>query len=123
MLFVIGSTVTVGVFFQNSFPFLFLVTPVVVFSAFRQGQVGAALSIIYISIIASVGTAYDSGPVHLVQGGLSQKLMVLQVFLAVAFAMGLPIAAILRSRAAARSPADRRTGSPGQVDFPRQHEP
>ena len=99
MLFVISSAITIGVFSQESFPFLFLVTPVVVLGAFRQGQVGAAFAIIFISIIASVGTANGHGPVQLVHGGLSQKLMVLQVFLAIAFAMGLPIAAILRSRA------------------------
>ena len=99
LMFVAGAFMTTVVFAQSSFPILFLLTPVVVFHAFRHGQVGTAVAIVMVTVIASVGTALGYGPINLVRGGLTDKLIVLQMFLATSFGMGLPIAAVLQDRA------------------------
>lgn len=92
--------VTVLVFTQNRFPFLYIVTPMVLLSAFRLGAFGAAVATITVATIASVATAANQGPISLVVGDMSDRLHVLQGFLAVNFAMSLPVAASLASRAA-----------------------
>lgn len=98
LLFAVGTMVTVAVFVQTRYPFLFIVVPVVVLHAFKQGSLGTAISIIKITIIASVATSLNHGPINLVVGGLSDQLMTLQVFLATSFAVGLPVAALLKNR-------------------------
>lgn len=98
LIFAAGTTVTLAVFVQSSYPFLFAVMPVVVLHAFRQGSVGTAVSIIKITVIASIATSLGHGPITLVQGDLGDRLLTLQVFLATSFAIGLPVAALLKSR-------------------------
>ncbi|MXP26598.1 PAS domain S-box protein [Altererythrobacter indicus] len=95
LILLIGTLVSTYVFWQTSYPFLFLDALVVLFYVFRLGAPGAAIGILNIAIIASVATSLGHGPIHLVQGGLSEKLLVLQIFLASSFMMGLPVAAIL----------------------------
>ena len=95
-VFAIGTTVTVLVFWQNTYPFLFMVVAVVVVHAIRLGATGIALSILKICAIASIATYYGYGPIHLVGGGATQKLLTLQVFLAVSFGLGLPVAAMIK---------------------------
>ncbi|TIX49786.1 ATP-binding protein [Alteraurantiacibacter aquimixticola] len=91
-----GSAVSIYTFWQTDYPFLFLDAPVVLLYAIRLGPVGNAIAIINLAIIASVATTLGHGPINLMNGGLGEKLMVLQVFLASSFAIGLPIAALLR---------------------------
>ena len=98
-LSVVGTSLTIGVFAQHRYPFLFLVMPVVLIYAFRRGSVGTAVSIIKITVIASFATAYHSGPIPLTIGSLGDRLVVLQLFLATCFAMGLPLAVVLKTRA------------------------
>ena len=100
ILLVFGTTITFAVFVQTKYPFLFFVPPVVVTFAFRRGAIGAAVSLVMIALISSVATWFNRGPITLVQGDLGDKLFVLQSFLAVSFAMGLPVAALLKSQAA-----------------------
>ena len=110
-VFAIGTTVTLLVFWQDTYPFLFMVVAVVVVHAIRLGATGIALSILKICVIASIATYYGHGPIHLAGGGVAQKLLTLQVFLAVSFCLGLPVAAMLkrtRRAEAERSTADER---------------
>ena len=100
LIFALGAMTCVGVFFQSRFPLLFLVVPVVFVHAWRLGRVGTAVSIINISIIASIATSLGHGPIHLIQGGLSAKLYVLQLFLAVSAGLGLPVAIMLEAQRA-----------------------
>lgn len=86
---------TIYVFFQTRFPFLFLDAPIVLLYAFRLGSLGTAIAIINVTIVASIATALGYGPVNLVRGDFSDKMMVLQVFLATSFGLGLPVAALL----------------------------
>ena len=84
-----------AVFFQKSFPLLFLICPVILLSAFRLGMSGTALSIVWTAAIAMFAMTLGLGPINLIQGSLAHKLMILQLFLVTCFGMGLPVAANL----------------------------
>lgn len=94
----VGTSISVYTFWQTRFPFLFLDAPIVLLYAFRLGALGNAIAILNLAIVASIATTYGHGPINLVRGDLSDKLFVLQVFLASSFAIGLPIAALLRGK-------------------------
>lgn len=94
----IGTSISVYTFWQTRFPFLFLDAPIVLLYAFRLGSLGNAIAILNLAIVASVATTFGHGPINLVQGDFSDKLFVLQLFLASSFAIGLPIAALLRGK-------------------------
>lgn len=94
-----GLFVVVMLFSQSRFPLLFVATPVVLLAAFRLGGLGATAATVLVAVVASVATSLDMGPIALVQGDLTDRLHVLQGFLAVSFAMSLPVAAVLESRA------------------------
>ncbi len=100
----VGTAITLAVFAQSRYPFLFIVCPVVLVFAFRLGVRGTVFATTMVAIISTVATVSDRGPIHLVTGSLTAQLLVLQAFLATAFLMGLPVAATLSSRE-----ADRRT--------------
>lgn len=95
LLVAIGSTL---IFFQSSYPFLFLVSPLVIFAAFRTDVAGTALAVLIVTVIATVATAMGHGPITLVRGGTSAMVVAFQVFLAANFFIGLPVAAMLAER-------------------------
>lgn len=106
MLFAIVALATVLIFSQSTFPFLFLVCPLVIFAAFLTGVPGTAASVAIISIIATAATLMGTGPITLVRGGLGLSLLTLQLFLATNFLMGLPVAAVLAERNAIKRNLD-----------------
>lgn len=91
----ISLALAAGLFTQSRYPLLFIACPLVVVAAIRLRLLGAAVSIVAITLVASVATLMGLGPITLVQGGLQAKLLVLQLFLAVNFSLGLPVAAII----------------------------
>ena len=93
-----ATALTIMVFSQSSYPLLFLITPIVLAHAFRLGSLGAAISVINVAVIAAVMTSHNSGLIGQIDTTISVKLLLLQCFLASAFMMGLPIAAILNTR-------------------------
>ena len=93
-----GTTVSVLTFWQSSYPFLFLDAPLVLLYALRLGSVGNAIAIINLAIVATYATWNGHGPISLVKGDLGEQLMVLQVFLASSFAVGLPFAALMTAK-------------------------
>lgn len=95
--------VSLGIFGQSRFPLLFLACPLVILAAFRTGIVGTAASVAIISTVAIIATLADSGPISLVQGELGLSLLTLQLFLAINFAIGLPVAAVLEERNSIRN--------------------
>ncbi|GAA4647666.1 hypothetical protein GCM10023115_56280 [Pontixanthobacter gangjinensis] len=98
VIFACSSAVTIVVFSQTQFPLLFLIPLVVLVHAFRMGSLGTALAILKIGFIATFLTWMESGPIHLSDHSQDAQLMVLQAFLATAFIIGLPIAAILNKQ-------------------------
>ncbi|TPG46556.1 PAS domain S-box protein [Sphingomonas glacialis] len=94
-LALIGSVL---IFSQERFPFLFLACPIVIVAAFRAGIPGTAASVGIVAVVASIATFLGTGPIMLVHGDVAAKILVLQAFLATAFAMGLPVATVLAGR-------------------------
>lgn len=90
------------IFAQSRFPFLFLAAPAVILAAFRAGILGTAVVTLSISMVASVATFMGYGPITLAHGDVSTQLITLQLFLAVNFLMGLPVAAALAGKSALR---------------------
>lgn len=97
-LMVAGGGGTILIFSQNSFPFMFMPAFFVLIAAFRLGVIGAAVSAVSVAVIASVATAVDSGPLHLISGETRDKILILQIFLLFLFAGALPVAAALAIR-------------------------
>ncbi|UIJ46633.1 PAS domain S-box protein [Sphingomonas cannabina] len=95
-ILLVGTAITIAVFFQNRFPLLFIATPFVMVAAFRLGTFGAAITTSIVALIASVATTMGYGPVHLVQGALATKILVLQTFLLFTFGSALPVAAAVQ---------------------------
>lgn len=93
-----GVLVMITVFGQTTFPLLFMATPFIFLSAFRLGALGATTAIMIVAAVASIATTQGVGPIAIMGGSLVQQLYVLQWFLAVNFAMSLPISAVLASR-------------------------
>lgn len=98
----LATAVTALIFCQSRFPFLFLACPIVILAAFHKGVAGTAAAIAIICVVASGFTMADLGPITLVKGGSGDQLVALQLFLAVSFAMGLPVASTLATREALR---------------------
>lgn len=98
----LAMTATALIFAQSRFPFLFLACPIVILAAFRKGVAGAAAAIAIICVVAFGFTMAGLGPITLVKGSSGDQLVVLQLFLAVSFAMGLPVASTLATREALR---------------------
>jgi two-component system, sensor histidine kinase len=90
-----GAATTAAVFLQGDYPLLFLIAPVVLLHAFRLGSLGTAVSVIVVAVVATLCTWHGSGPINLIEGPLGVRLIVLQAMLAAAFAMALPVAAVL----------------------------
>jgi PAS domain S-box-containing protein len=91
---------TIAVFAQTKYPLLFLVPPVMLFAAWRQEVLGAAVSSVLVAAIATVLTISGRGPIHLILAGSGTQSTVLQLFLAVSTFVSLPVAAFQRQRRA-----------------------
>lgn len=63
----IGTAVTLYVFLQNTYPYLFVVVAVVMLNTFRLGATGTAISVLKISVIGSVAIYFGLGPLNLIQ--------------------------------------------------------
>ena len=90
--------VTVAVFAQSSYPLLFIVPPIMLLVAWRLEVLGAALSATLVAIVAVLFTMGGHGPIALMRQGSQGQAIVLQLFLAVAIFVSLPVASIERRR-------------------------
>jgi len=98
LAFVAG--VTALVFSQNWLPILFLPMLPMVFATIFGGRLGAIASTIILALVAGIFSARGSGPVHLIQASTGARSIFLQAYIAYAALLVLPIAAILKQRAA-----------------------
>ena len=90
---------TFGIFFQTDYPLLFLIFPLLVVIAFRLGYTGTVTAIAIISTISIILTVMDRGPFSLIAGSeLTDRVLLLQVYIACCSAMALPIVASLAER-------------------------
>lgn len=86
------------VFSQTRFPLLFLPFLPMMVAVFRLGRLGAAASIIFLTVPAIVATLNGTGPIGLIDGQNGDKAQFLQFYLATAVLTILPAAAELRRR-------------------------
>lgn len=90
------------VFLQTRFPLLFLVPPVLILIAFRCGPGSASVALLVSAAASLAAVVAGTGPLALVDGGLDQRAMVQQLFLAVLVFTTLPVASVLAERARER---------------------
>ncbi|NVE95666.1 ATP-binding protein [Altererythrobacter lutimaris] len=93
-----GAIAMMAIFGQSAVPVLFMALPIIVLHAFRLGAAGTAIGIATAAFIAIEFTAAGLGPISALDASDTIKLIVLQVYLAAAFLMGLPVAAMLAGR-------------------------
>jgi|GEM_PF-597881 PAS domain S-box-containing protein len=94
-------TVLFAVFGQRSYPLLFLVYPVVILATFRGGLTATAMSILVTACVAIWASVVGYGPTQLIPGSETDRVLVLQGFLAVMTLTSLPVAMALAERARA----------------------
>ena len=83
-LFAMLFLVAVGVFWQNQFPCLFLLTPFLLLLGFRLRLAGSATGLLLISVVGGYFTIEGRGPMALIQSNShSVRETWLQVFIAV----------------------------------------
>ena len=83
------------VFGQKSYPLLFLVPPALVLATFRGGVTATAASLILTALVAIVFSVAGYGPTRLIPGSETERVLILQFFLAVMTLTSLPVAAAL----------------------------
>jgi diguanylate cyclase (GGDEF)-like protein/PAS domain S-box-containing protein len=98
IVFPIVICVTVLVFWQTTWPLLFLPVMVVVLATFRLGRTGAAVSLALLLIIGGYMTAQGLGPIRLSATPIKDRLIFFQYYLACTVLTVLPIAADLNAR-------------------------
>lgn len=89
---ILGS---LAIFWQSSFPFLFLVTPLVVLAGISSGIGGTAFVLVLMATIGTAATAFGSGPITLTRGDPALQFVTLQLFLASLTLVGLPLAGLI----------------------------
>jgi len=93
-LVVLAATLALA-FTQNHYPILFLIPPALTLVAFELGMAGAALALLASAVVAVILTLTGHGPAMLIHGGMTQRLAILQLFLATLTVSVLPVAAAL----------------------------
>ena len=93
-----GGLGTAMVFTQSEYPLLFLASMFVLLAAFRLGMTGAAAATTMVATAATIATTFGLGPIHLIEGSLHDKVLVLQLFLICTFACAVPVASALATR-------------------------
>ncbi len=76
-----ASIVVVASFVQTAFPLLFITPVMIVLVAFQLGLAGAALMTLLVALVAIPLTLAGYGPLMLIDGSLSLRVVVLQAFL------------------------------------------
>ena len=92
-LFLTLSATDTLVFYQNSYPLLFLIPAIIVRIAFRLGPSYTAAAVLATGFVAFVCTFAGFGPATLGAGSqLSERILIVQIFILVAFYSALPAA-------------------------------
>lgn len=97
-LLVLVAATSIGVFAQSTMPLLFLPMLPIMLTTFRGGRLGAAVSVVLLSVIGGVLTLSDHGPIALMNTSQGTHIQFLQFYLAVTVLIVLPVAAELARR-------------------------
>jgi diguanylate cyclase (GGDEF)-like protein len=96
--------VTAIVFTHNGDPLIFLLFPMLLLVAFRLGFPGTVVNILVVTLMAIAFTVKGHGPLMLITGDhmLLHRIVIAQIFGAVAIFTMFPVAALLEERQALR---------------------
>ncbi|MDO8801083.1 PAS domain S-box protein [Phenylobacterium sp.] len=88
------------VFGQSRYPLLFLALPPIVLMAFLFELEGAAVAILVTTLVSIVSAYEGRGPLALITGSMTERILVLQLFLATSSLLVLPVGSALSQRRA-----------------------
>ncbi len=101
LLLTVPAITTALVFTHSADPLIFIIFPALLLVVFRLGFPGAVLTIFIIAGIAIGLTVTGHGPLMLIVGAnMLRRIVVVQIFLAVALFTAFPVAALLEERKA-----------------------
>ncbi len=99
LLLTVPAIATALVFTHSKDPLIFFIFPALLLVVFRLGFPGTVLSIFVIALISISFTVSGHGPLMLITGtNLLHKIVIEQIFLAVALFTCFPVAALLEER-------------------------
>jgi diguanylate cyclase (GGDEF)-like protein len=101
LMLLVPAIVTVLVFTHDKDPLIFLLFPALLLVVFRLGFSGTILTIFVVAFVSIALTVKGHGPLMLIPGQhmMLHRIVVLQIFLAVAIFTMFPVAALLEERA------------------------
>ena len=98
-ILILTATVSMVVFAQSTYPLLFVLFPVMMWAIFELGFTGTAIAIFMAAIIAIVYTIKGHGPMMMIEGlTVQQRILFLQITIATAVLVALPVALVLAER-------------------------
>lgn len=98
-LLLVPAIATTFVFSQSTEPLIFLIFPALLLVVFRLGFPGTVLAVFVIAVISICFTVSGHGPLMLITGSnLLHRIVIQQIFLAVALFTCFPVAALLEER-------------------------
>ncbi len=114
---------TTAVFWQDSYPLLFLIFPTVMLAALRAGFAGTAFALIVVVAISATFTGLGHGPLMLIdKGSRLGPYLLLQTFIAVLLLTCFPVAVTMSALRYRRTPsASCATPAPAGQPFLRRH--
>ena len=90
--------VSVAISLQSSLPLLFIPPAALTLVAIRSGPAGASLGVLVVSVSAITATFFGHGPIALVRGDETLKVIILQLFLATLTVISLSVGAAFAER-------------------------
>ena len=84
--------------FQSRWPLYFTMLPPVLIATFRLRAIGAAASVLLLAALGTAAVVSGFGPPGAAEMRFEERLILLQLFLAVAILTALPVAALLSQR-------------------------
>jgi diguanylate cyclase (GGDEF)-like protein len=98
LLLTVPAIATALVFNHSEDPLIFFIFPALLLIVFRLGFPGTVLSIFVIALISISFTVSGHGPLMLIKANLLHRIVIEQIFLAVALFTCFPVAALLEER-------------------------
>lgn len=94
------ALVTGTVFLQSTYPLLFLAYPPLLWAVFRYRFAGVVVGVSLLTVISSIATAFDHGPLSLIHNASdTERIVLLQLFIGTACLMTFPVALAMAERA------------------------
>lgn len=113
--------VCLGVFFQTSYPLLFLIFPPLIWLVFRWGFAGASLGVLTVALVCFPLTYFGMGPSMLMPAAsMNQRFLMMQVFMGIALLSTLPVGMVLDHRNRLLARLRRREA---ELEFLASHDP